>query len=55
MFICTGKVGTLKRLSLRAFVESSNEQLLNSEMEHLQDVFHQTKVYPKGVIQNVIS
>ena len=49
------KVGTLKTLLLRAFVVCSNEQLLNKEIEHLQNVFHHTNGYPKAVIQNVIS
>ena len=33
----------------------SNEQLLNKEIEHLQNVFRHTNGYPKAVIQNVIS
>ena len=49
------KVGTLKTLLLRAFVVCSNEQLLNKEIEHLQNVFHHTNGYQKAVIQNVIS
>ena len=49
------KVGTLETLLLRAFVVCSNEQLLNREIEHLQNVFHHTNGYPKAVIQKVIS
>ena len=49
------KVGTLKTLLLRASVVCSNEQLLNKEIEHLQNVFRHTNGYPKAVIQNVIS
>ena len=49
------KVGTLESLLLRAFVVCCNEQLLNRETEHHQNVFHHTNGYPKAVIQNVIS
>ena len=49
------KVETLKTLLLKAFVVCSNEQLLNTKIEHLQNVFHHTNGYPKAVIQNVIS
>ena len=49
------KVGTFKTLLLTVLVGCSNEQLLNGEIEHLQNVFHHTNVYPKAVIQNLIS
>ena len=49
------KVGILKTLLLRAFVICSNEQLLNKEIEHVRNVFHDTNGYPKAVIQNVLS
>ena len=33
----------------------SNKQLLNKEIEHLQNVFYYTNVYPKTLTQNIIS
>ena len=33
----------------------STEQLLNKEIEHVRNVFHDTNGYPKAVIQNVLS
>ena len=48
------KIGTLKGLFRRAFIVSSDQEKLNSEISFLKDVFTKTNGYPTKVVKNVL-